>query len=76
MTNIGYGVCLHYSIKLGESNMQTELNEPRHEKTGFSHVRKQSKDQLRGNREADQRLCFRYIGSTIPLLSKSEISSL
>ena len=33
-------------------------------------------DQLRGDREADQRLCFRYIGSTIPLLSKSEISSL
>ena len=33
-------------------------------------------DQLRGNREADQRLCFRYIDSTIPLLSKYEISSL
>ena len=31
-------------------------------------------DQLRGNREADQRLCFRYLDSTIPLL-KSEISS-
>ena len=27
-------------------------------------------DQLRGYREADQRLCFRYIDSTIPLLSK------
>ena len=33
-------------------------------------------DQLRGNREADQRLCFRHLDSTIPLLSKSEISSL
>ena len=33
-------------------------------------------DQLRGNREADQRLCFRYIDSTIPLLSKYKISSL
>ena len=33
-------------------------------------------DQLRGNREADQRLCFRYIDSTIPQLSKSEISRL
>ena len=32
-------------------------------------------DQLRGNREADQRLCFRYLDSTIPLLFKSEISS-
>ena len=33
-------------------------------------------DQLRGNREADQRLCFRYTDSTIPLLPKSEFSSL
>ena len=32
-------------------------------------------DQLRGNREADQRLCFRYSDSTVPLLPKSEISS-
>ena len=32
-------------------------------------------DQLRGNREADQRLCFHYLDSTIPLLLKSEISS-
>ena len=31
-------------------------------------------DQLRGNREADQRLCFRYSDSTIPLPVKSEIS--
>ena len=33
-------------------------------------------DQLRGNREADQRLCFRHLDSSIPLLSKSEISRL
>ena len=32
-------------------------------------------DQFRGNREADQRLCFRYTDSTLPLLLKSEISS-
>ena len=25
-------------------------------------------DQLRGNREADQRLCFRYSDSTIPII--------
>ena len=31
-------------------------------------------DQLRGHREADQRLCFRYTDSTVPLLSKYEIS--
>ena len=28
-------------------------------------------DQLRGNREADQRLCFHYMDSTLPLLLKS-----
>ena len=33
-------------------------------------------DQLRGNREADQRLFFRYTDRTIPLLPKSVISSL
>ena len=33
-------------------------------------------DQLCGNRTADQRLCFRYIDSTNPLLPKSKISSL
>ena len=32
-------------------------------------------DQLCSNCEADQRLCFRYWDSTIPLLLKSEISS-
>ena len=32
-------------------------------------------DQLHSNCAADQRLCFRYIDTTIPLLSKSEISS-
>ena len=33
-------------------------------------------DQLRSNCAADQRLCFRYTDSTIPLLPKSEIPSL
>ena len=32
-------------------------------------------DQLRGNREADQHLCFRYSDSTLPLLLNSKISS-
>ena len=31
-------------------------------------------DELRSNSEADQGLCFRYTGSTISLLLKSEIS--
>ena len=42
----------------------------------FLHMRRKDADQLRGNREADQRLCFRYIDSTIPLVPKYEISSL
>ena len=33
-------------------------------------------DQLRGNRKADQHLCFCYTERPIPLLPKSEISSL
>ena len=32
-------------------------------------------DQLRGNRETDQHLCFRYTDSTMVLLLKSKISS-
>ena len=32
-------------------------------------------DQLRGNRKADQRLCFRYSDSTIPPLRNPKISS-
>ena len=45
-------------------------------KSAFCICENKDADQLRGNREADQRLCFRYIDSTIPLLSKSEMSSL
>ena len=52
------------------------LFEPRHEKTGFLQMRNKHADQLRGNREADQHLCFRNTASTIPPLPKSEISSL
>ena len=45
-------------------------------KPAFCICENKDADQLRGNREADQRLCFRYTASTISLLSKSEISSL
>ena len=45
-------------------------------KPAFCKCENKDADQLRGNREADQRLCFRYTDSTIPLLPKSEISSL
>ena len=45
-------------------------------KPAFCICENKDADQLRGDREADQRLCFRYTDSTIPLLFKSEISSL
>ena len=38
-------------------------------KLAFCICENKDADQLRGNREADQRLCFRYTDSTIPLLS-------
>ena len=47
-------------------------------KPAFCICENKGAEQLLSNREADQRLCFRYIhvDSTIPLLAKSEISSL
>ena len=45
-------------------------------KPGFCICENKDADQLRSNCAADQRLCFRYTDSTIPLLPKSEISSL
>ena len=49
--------------------LEALLNEPRHEKTVFFFIcENKDADQLRGNCEADQRLCFRYMDSTTPLL--------
>ena len=45
-------------------------------KTAFCICENKDADQLCGNRKADQRLCFRDIDSTIPLLPKYQISSL
>ena len=45
-------------------------------KPAFCICENKDADQLRGYREADQRLSFRYTDSTIPLLPKSEMSSL
>ena len=50
--------------------------EPLMRKPAFCIRENKDADQFRGSREADQRLCFRYTDSTIPLLPKSEISSL
>ena len=45
-------------------------------KLAFCICENKDADQLRGNREADQRLCFRYIDSTMPLLPKYKVSNL
>ena len=47
-------------------------------KPAFCMCENKDADQLRGNREADQRLCFRVLEITIiiPLLTNYEISSL
>ena len=52
------------------------LFEPRHKKICFLHMGNKGTDQLSRNSAADQRLCFRYIDSSIPVLLKSKISSL
>ena len=44
-------------------------------KPDFSICKSKVVDQLCCDHSADQRLCFRYIASTIPLIPKSEISS-
>ena len=45
-------------------------------KPDFCICENKAADQLCGNRTTDQCLCFRYTDSAIPLLPKSEISSL
>ena len=45
-------------------------------KPAFCICKNKGADQLGGNREADQRLCFLYIDSRIRLLHKFKISSL
>ena len=45
-------------------------------KPAFYICKNKDADPLHDYREADQRLCFRYIASAIPLLPKYEISSL
>ena len=61
----------------GNLKFQFRKYKPSHKKTGFLHLcENKDADQLHRNREADQRLCFRYSDSTIPLLPKSKISSL
>ena len=67
----------HYGQQWKTLTDHPSVNEPRHEKTNiFAYAKNKDADQLRVYREADQRLCFHYIDSIIPLLSITEISSL
>ena len=68
------GIRKDHSIKT-HSRSETELSHVMRKPT-LCICENKDADQLHGNSEADQRLCFRYIDSTIPLLPKSEISSL
>ena len=64
---------MHMHLSNKKDTIRFEL--PR-EKTGFFlPMRKQRRNQLCSNCEADQRLCFRYTDNTISLLLTSEIAS-
>ena len=62
--------CWHFIIN-EQDNMSRLVRKP-----AFCICENKDADQLRGNHEADQRLCFRYTDSTISLLPKYKISSL
>ena len=71
-----YSICLfwkHFFLveSVGLNNRSRIVRKP-----AFCLCENKDANQLRGNCEADLRLCFRYTDSTIPLLFKSEISSL
>ena len=57
-------------------NLECNYLSRRMEKNNICIGERKGADQLRSDCEADQCLCFRYMDSTIPLLSKSKILSL
>ena len=65
----------HFLIALQSCTAIEQLSRVMRKPT-FGICENKDADQLCGNQEADQHLCFRYIDSTIPLLSKYKISSL
>ena len=69
--NIGFYEDLTKNIFHLTSNMSLVMK-----KTAFCMCKNKDADQLRGDREADQGLCFRYTDSTIPLFPKYKISNL
>ena len=73
-----FGCELRLSFRIGQLKLDLQINNLSRvmRKQTFYICEHKDADQLHGDREADQRLCFRYKDTTIPLLSKSEISSL
>ena len=70
-------LCIDISVRDRAHDMETSLHMSHVvRKPDFCKCENKDADQLRGDREADQRLCFRYTDSTIPLLPKPEFSSL
>ena len=65
-------MALTISVCLGKQTVKR--NEYRLEKTCFKHMQNKGADQLPGNHAADQRLCFPYIDSIIPLFPKFQAS--
>ena len=63
-------VASRYSSNLTDETLSGIVRKP-----DFCLGENKGADQLRSNCEADQRLCFRYMDSTISLLLKSGISS-
>ena len=66
MLTICVYVVLIYKTRLSndEAHLSRVMRKP-----AFNICENKDTDQLRGNREADKRLCFHYTESTIPLLS-------
>ena len=63
-----YSNLLDENISSLFNTLYTFINEPRCEKTpAFCICKNKGADQLHCERAADQRLCFRYIDSKIPL---------
>ena len=62
-SELGSGTLCQFLLTLHLYEMSRVVRKP-----AFCICENKDADQLRGNCEADQRLCFRYSDSTIPLL--------
>ena len=65
LQNVVSDQVLHYLLTRITLKMRLVMRNP-----AFCICENKDADQLCGNREAEQRLCFRYTDSTIPLLPK------